>query len=133
NAWTNNAQYFYTYNANNSRLSDLHQSWQNSNWVNSDSTHYYYHTVTGIAEENTAMRISAFPDPSGGIFTLSLPGNTGAYDLFITDVTGKTIFSSAGNTGSSRAIDLSGQPAGIYFCTVSFRNGPVSHAKIMIR
>ena len=86
-----------------------------------------------ITAGNTDVRI--VPNPSEGIFTVSMASSTGDVSLTITDVTGKSIFNAEyRNQGQSfsRQIDLSHIAKGIYFVHCNTSTG-TRIAKLVIR
>ncbi len=79
--------------------------------------------------ENNQFTI--YPNPSNGIFTIEdLSGFQNLTGLIITDITGKTIYSSLFE--SNEAFDISNQPSGIYFINIKTENGIYSE-KIIIQ
>ena len=82
--------------------------------------------LTGIFS-NSSNNFQIHPNPSKGLFNLS--GFFQPERLRITDITGKTIYSSALSDlqtcppGSERQIDLSNQPKGIYFINIQTETG----------
>jgi len=81
----------------------------------------------GVAEavENKA---TIFPNPSTGIFMLTLRNVNTSTQVLITDVSGKVVYSSL-MENNEKNIDLSAQPAGIYFVNI---NGGTFNEQIKI-
>lgn len=84
----------------------------------------FYRTSASIVNEKvkseSAVRNSLFtvyPNPGTGDFTASIK-NANAFNLKVCDVFGRTIVQNE-NQNSKSAIDLSGQPAGIYYFTAT--------------
>ena len=75
------------------------------------------HTV-GI-ENNLEDEISIYPNPTTGIFTIN-NGQLIMDNIITTDITGKTIYSTMGHVPLQ--IDISNQPAGIYFIKIQTEN-----------
>ena len=72
----------------------------------------------------SANKISIYPNPSNGIFFLDFPrSQKGLGNVKITDITGKIIFSKdvACNVSTSK-INLTNQPAGIYFINIKTKS-----------
>ncbi len=68
--------------------------------------------------------INIYPNPSNGIFTVTNPqGFKNLMGLEITDITGKIIFSKDVASNVSTKIDISNQPAGIYFIKINTETG----------
>lgn len=77
-------------------------------------------TITEINEITEAAGIAIFPNPSSGLFTISMEdvaGQMGDGEIEIYNSLGELIFSSRLRTPDSR-LDLSSQPPGIYFCKI---------------
>ncbi|MFA7381016.1 MAG: LamG-like jellyroll fold domain-containing protein [Bacteroidia bacterium] len=78
----------------------------------------------GIKESATASGVSFYPNPTQGYITLSNNCN-----ISITDITGKLV-QEAQNTNS---INLTNQPAGIYFITLTNTQGELIHRSKLIK
>lgn len=66
----------------------------------------------------TTNNISIFPNPTNGIFTIKnlyLFEEEGQSSIFITDITGKTIYSLSNISGNIIEINISQAKPGIYF------------------
>ncbi len=78
--------------------------------------------ITEIQSINNNIQI--YPNPSNGIFTVTNPqGFKNLVGLEITDITGKIVFYSKIQNFSNSKIDISNQPAGIYFITIKTEVG----------
>lgn len=75
----------------------------------------YLNSTTGISDSNKETGVSIFPNPSPGIFTVTIPSHV---ILEVLNTIGKKIWSGSLSAGSN-AIDLSDLPKGIYFVSVS--------------
>ena len=85
--------------------------------------------LTGIFSDNS-HGYYIYPNPSKGLFNLT--GFFQAVRLQITDITGKTIYTSAlSDLHSERQIDLSNQPKGIYFIKIETENGTLTEKLII--
>ncbi|MEP7171603.1 MAG: T9SS type A sorting domain-containing protein, partial [Bacteroidota bacterium] len=86
---------------------------------NGDSAHYYFHTVTGIADVAAVDEsITVFPNPSGDVLTVSgsVPDELSAIEIF--DAEGKMVYSERFPKGDSfmhRVVDVSKLSTGVYF------------------
>ncbi len=69
--------------------------------------------TTGIVEENGASGVKVYPNPSNGIFNVSSNVNT-MTEITIWNSLGEKV-SAQQNTSGNFIVDLSNQPAGIYF------------------
>lgn len=65
----------------------------------------------GMEEETVRPRITIFPNPTEGIFTVKHSLNNAT--ILVTDISGRTVLETIENI-----VDLSGHPAGIYLVTV---------------
>lgn len=79
-------------------------------------------SCTGINDLNVARTIKVYPNPSGGIFTIEFQGQKSDYEITIFDLTGKKFYSDSFKTNegkSSRMVDISIKPKGLYFLKIS--------------
>ncbi|MDQ3108265.1 MAG: T9SS type A sorting domain-containing protein [Bacteroidota bacterium] len=75
---------------------------------------------TGIGSQNeNASTCEIFPNPGNGIFELRFSKPETVKEIYVTDITGKEIFTLQNKT----QINLSGYPAGIYFLNIISENG----------
>jgi len=78
---------------------------------------------TGLAEASLASRMSVYPNPNAGMFTLKLErGNDGPVSIEVFDVVGQKAFSTIENPSNgavSRQMDLTALRSGLYFVKVS--------------
>jgi hypothetical protein len=104
-------------------------------YKNSDFSECYYNNV-GINEWENFEKISIFPNPSEGKFTVeSLQFKIERIEVF--NVLGEKVYtstlSSHTSTGLSMTIDLSGQPAGLYVIKVRDKENNIHTGKLLIR
>jgi len=158
--WENYWLYTYTYDANNNRTKELQQSWNGSTWENysqdiysydannfmmsdsykywnyngteissGDSTYYYFHGGgTGI-NVMIVGGITVYPNPSRGKITIS--SNSSVSSIEIYNLLGERIYTNLKcKQQTSREIDLTNFPEGIYF--VKIYNGMKSHSKKIV-
>jgi len=79
--------------------------------------------ITASAMKNIVNKLSIYPNPSNGIFTIDFKTSARLLNVSITDITGKTIKQYPITcTERSRSVNLKNQPAGIYFIKISSRN-----------
>lgn len=103
----------------------------------SNSENYTLNVVNcvGIGEQD-AVSLELFPNPTSGVFTINLSAaQFNNADLRVMDALGKEVFSQRGLSVSGTynvQVDLSSQPQGIYFVTVSGENQHVTK-KIFVR
>ncbi|MDR1346619.1 MAG: M4 family metallopeptidase [Bacteroidales bacterium] len=69
-------------------------------------------TCTGITENNVTQNISAYPNPSSGLFTLQGLESGVSRQAILTNLAGQTL---SAVTLTSNNIDLTNYPSGIYF------------------
>lgn len=85
--------------------------------------------ATGITE-NPASTFEVYPNPSHGIFNISISGNSTNPGIQITDIRGSIVKET--NPGTSDVkIDLSGYPRGLYFLKL-YDEGFVGMKKIVV-
>jgi hypothetical protein len=82
------------------------------------------HTMPGAPTE-----FNVLPNPSTGIFALNFTG-TAAKNIVVYDVVGKIIFEKNSLTDATLTLDLSNEPAGVYFVKV-ITNGEIISKKII--
>ena len=87
---------------------------------------------SGINEVNDNVTISVVPNPSNGMFYLTVNGMDGNAVMEIYDITGQNIYSESVNGSGivSKPIDLTGFAKGMYFVRVS--NGTITHTEKLI-
>ncbi|MDQ3111757.1 MAG: lamin tail domain-containing protein [Bacteroidota bacterium] len=79
-----------------------------------------------------ASVVSAYPNPSNGIFTLSASSEIKSTEIY--NAVGELVFTNRfATSGKSQQVDLSGQPAGLYFVQVELSNGKRATSKISVR
>jgi hypothetical protein len=89
--------------------------------------------VNDNAKAESTIRVS--PNPSEGVFTVSMTNCPGSINLSISDVTGKPVYSEDFSTSGetfSRRFDFSNLNAGMYFLRVTSKTGTQA-AKFVIR
>lgn len=69
----------------------------------------------GVSELNT-VQVSIYPNPSNGIFNLTL-SNAGQYNVSAINAVGQVVFTKSVN-GTQTTIDLSTFERGVYFITI---------------
>ncbi len=98
--------------------------------VTSNDINIYVTLQPSTAIQKISKQFSIYPNPSNGIFTIENLQATVAAErsrstrpcsVSITDITGKTIYTSTVNSKST-IINLKNQPAGIYFINISIEN-----------
>ena len=72
--------------------------------------------AVGISEV-ISQKASIYPNPNNGMFMLNLRDVNTSVQVLITDVAGKVVHSSL-MENNKKNIDLSAQPAGIYFVNI---------------
>jgi alpha-tubulin suppressor-like RCC1 family protein len=75
--------------------------------------------IAGL-NDNTLSQITLYPNPTSSMLTLANAKNLTVESLTVTDMTGKVVLSQNGNNSQ---IDVEKLPAGIYFLTVSAKEG----------
>lgn len=72
---------------------------------------------TGINHDILNSQLQVFPNPSAGIFNVTLPQGK-AFEMEVTDLTGKVVMQQAAKTGAAK-LDLSKAAKGVYLLKVS--------------
>lgn len=89
--------------------------------------------ATGIAQYDDESLFKVFPNPSTGKFTIDLTNsqlNMGNIKIQICNIIGEKIYQSQINNSQAK-IDLSKQPAGIYFLNITTEQGTISKKLII--
>ncbi|CAG5078952.1 T9SS type A sorting domain-containing protein [Parvicella tangerina] len=123
----------------NTYLQPVMMTFDGSSWFTGWSDPTYptitVHTIDAAAanveEEN--VEITAYPNPTTDVITIPLAGMEGNAELFVTDMTGKTVISRNVNmTGSNLKVDVTSLPAGYYTFTMNFDNGQVANFNVAV-
>ena len=99
-----------------------------------DTIHITFVACTGIQQDEPADGFNIFPNPSHGIFTLEFEKMTGWFEINISDLTGKEVYSRkiyADGSKISNLISLSTAPKGVYLIRIS-NNQMFSTRKIIL-
>lgn len=94
-------------------------------------SHYDASVATGITENNISELISIYPNPSNGMLTVNhhLDQNSNPV-ISLVDVIGKTVLS-ASLTNNIQTLDINNLPQGIYFATITSKEGKSKTMKIV--
>ncbi len=85
-----------------------------------------------ISENNSNIDMLVYPNPSNGIFNLSV-NNNNPYDIAIYNIQGKLIYSEKSNSGNTiKEINLRGMTSGIYLLRV-LSNNKAETSKLIIQ
>ncbi len=99
--------------------------------VGDPKTSIVFTSPTAIYDNDRGASISAFPNPSTGLVTLS------AGEAFrverITDMLGRPVTFTSGTASGTITLDLSGQAPGVYLFHCVSRNGARMHARVMVQ
>ena len=87
--------------------------------------------ATGI-KELSFQNLNIFPNPGNGVFSVSLKNNNQKAELMIFNTVGEKIYTSYLNSNNAE-IDLSREPKGIYFYTITDEQAIVGHGKFIIQ
>jgi hypothetical protein len=88
-------------------------------------------TLAGIEQlEGKSDKLSIFPNPSSGQFTIKLQDNQNVYSIEIYNLVGEKIYQSV-LSNSQNAVNFSSQPAGMYFVYLKSEEG-VEMGKVLI-
>lgn len=85
--------------------------------------------TTGINNVANNEAITIAPNPSTGIFSIHGSGNT-LYDVRVSSVSGQTVY--AKQIAGNGQIDLSALPSGIYFYTLTGKDGNTQQGKLTL-
>ncbi|MBI3232545.1 MAG: T9SS type A sorting domain-containing protein [Bacteroidetes bacterium] len=121
--WDNTELDTYTYDADNNQLSEVYQDWviASGNWLNTDSSHYYYtkkntNPNNGVALLNVANKeLNIYPNPATNIATINFE-TTSKEILTIVNLLGEQVYTQS--YIANQTIDLSSFSKGIYIVKV---------------
>jgi len=83
---------------------------------------------------NDQVDLSVYPNPSGGVFNISLMKESGKTKVCVFDVRGKLVYSEMpGNGGDLLQIDLSDQNRGLYFLNIESEQGEIINRKLILK
>lgn len=82
-------------------------------------------------EEPTTSNLTLYPNPTDGEFYISFAKEDVDFNIFITDMTGKTVYSTSG-TGHDQNVNLEGLASGVYFVRIS-TNELTETRKVILR
>jgi len=72
-----------------------------------------------VAEHNASGSVGVAPNPSGGMFYFTFPGNARHVSVVICDATGREVFRHTTEHGGATIADLSGRAAGLYLARIN--------------
>jgi hypothetical protein len=90
-------------------------------------------TVTNLSESPAFASINIYPNPNSGIFTINHSINYQELPILtVYDILGKKVME---NTlpNSTQTIDMSGFNKGVYFATISTKNGQIKTLKMVLK
>lgn len=87
--------------------------------------------ATGI-KESSFQDFNIFPNPNNGVFSVLIKNEIQKAELVISNTLGEKIYTSYLNSNNAE-IDLSKEPKGIYFYTITNEQAIVGHGKFIIR
>jgi len=121
-AWVNSVLTTYT------KYSTLTQIWDNTNdsWINSTLATYTYET--SCISQVPSLVSAVYPNPATDIINVTMENLNQSFDISLTDMTGKEIWSKTGNT-TNQEIDISNLTDGIYLLNV-YQSGQTTTRKI---
>jgi hypothetical protein len=87
----------------------------------------------GVEENSNTIKVTASPNPSAGIFTISVPFNFNIKSFEIINTNGKKIQNNAVNVKTNFKIDLTNQGKGVYLLTVFDKQGNKQTVKLLMQ
>ncbi|MDZ4122542.1 MAG: T9SS type A sorting domain-containing protein [Candidatus Cloacimonadaceae bacterium] len=117
--WQNSYRHLYTYDANNNRIDDIYQLWQDNAWQNRQRTEntYSYVNLSDYYVELSELAVNAYPNPFAHKLTIETKATGGK--LTIHNLRGQIVSTATLTGGKPISWDATGLPAGIYLIRVS--------------
>jgi hypothetical protein len=85
----------------------------------------------GIQENEIEIGMTAYPNPANALLTINTSGVSGNYDLRITDVLGKVVYTD--QVGETKKVDVSDFKNGVYLVTVLEKGRLIQTRRIVIK
>ena len=98
----------------------------NHNCIGSDSI--TINVLIQVADQKTDKSLMIYPNPSSGIFSVTVSDASAKFELKVTDALGRIIVTDKHieNVVYNRTFDLSHEAAGVYFLTLTSPAGVVT-------
>ncbi len=122
--WTNGEQFLETYDEFQNQITDVYQIWENE-WINQDSTHYYYTISTGIKDLiHDESGLSIYPNPATTFLNINLDRDfTGDVTLEIYSNTGIKVMETKINSAQNKTLDTGHLLPGSYHVVIHLEKG----------
>jgi hypothetical protein len=133
--WINIYQNSNNFDANNFEKSWAYKDWNNTGTkiTSGDSSHIYFHTVTGINEIAIENNVMIYPNPFTFQTTISFDKEIKNANIKIIDILGKEVKTVILSGAKNLIIEKGDMKAGIYFVQIIDENKNVMNRKIMIQ
>ena len=89
-------------------------------------------STVGIAEDNLENNLTIYPNPNSGNFTVNFPSE-GAVQMRVINILGDVIYTEQFKNFTTKEINLSNAPAGIYFITLTSDKETITKKTIVNR
>lgn len=118
NEWVNVDRGMYTYNEDQNLLTEVYQDWI-TDWLNIDSTYYFYNPVSAISDPSLRQEITLYPNPASSVINLQLkPGFMGAIEYMVINDYGVVVSRATVAAAPQIEVNVSKLPAGLYHLVV---------------
>lgn len=98
-----------------------------------DSVDVVVTTTLGIKDKkNDEISMSVYPNPVSSLLTISAQGLDGTFDVKMTDVLGKVVYSES-VTGTSKKVDVSDFKNGVYLVTIIEKGTTVQTRRLVVK
>ncbi|MBN4072138.1 T9SS type A sorting domain-containing protein [Flavobacteriales bacterium AH-315-E23] len=81
----------------------------------------------GFAESIAGSMFSVFPNPSSSILYIEVKDATASYEVIITDIAGRQVYTDVINKSLSKSIDIENWPNGVYMLYINSKQGGSTH------
>lgn len=77
----------------------------------------------GLEDLASNSSISVYPNPSTGLFTISIPGNAGKLDVEVLNTLGQTVVKESSKNPEALVVDMNGYSRGVYYLKIQLNQG----------
>jgi len=83
--------------------------------------------LTGINEEDGVARFNIHPNPSSFVLNIEATDVSASYELLVTDIAGRQVYTESVSQSVTRAINIENWPIGVYMLYINSSEGSSTH------